>query len=570
MKTNIINKIQTGVAVMAAALICTACSDTWDDHYGVAETGEKGSLWTAIKTDANLSNFAKVVEALGYDKVLGSDQILTVFAPVNDHFSAAQADSVINIYNTQKENHVKDQDNMAIKQFLKNHIALYNNSVSATSQDSISMLNGKYIALNNNRFGNSNLLTKNELHSNGILFKIDNKLDYAYNVFEYLKEDNDLKKLADFLYSYNVYEFNENKSVPGGVRDGKTWYLDSVEYLNNIVLNNYGLLNHEDSTYWQAVPTDKEWDRMFNEYVNYFNYSPKIDKKERDSLVLNNTQLAIYQGTTFSMTLQKDKWKDSLRSTSYHRNIVPSENLYTLGYHYKYLNPFEEGGVFANAKQIDCSNGKVLKVDDWKINAIPYFQYRKIEAENLSNQDTISAVSGDGNIRTVPVSSPYYNKVYNNRFFEMQGETNASRPTVRFKVPNILSNISYDVYVVILPATAYNQDATDELPNCVQLRMYYVDEKGNSKNQQMPNPNPTDGKFYFITDPKEITYLPMAIDYKFPTCSYALDGADVKVEVIGRTLNTKTLREKYSGTIRIDAVLFVPHGVDPRDNANNI
>ena len=83
-------KLYTKVLGLAlAALTFTACSDTWDEHYeGLADGVHEGSLWQAIKSDPELSNFASVLEACGFDKSLASSQVFTVFAPTNASFSA--------------------------------------------------------------------------------------------------------------------------------------------------------------------------------------------------------------------------------------------------------------------------------------------------------------------------------------------------------------------------------------------------------------------------------------------------------------------------------------------------
>jgi uncharacterized surface protein with fasciclin (FAS1) repeats len=83
---NIYKKV-LGLAL--AVLTFAACSDTWDEHYDrLGEGKNDASLWQAISQNSNLSNFAKVIQACGYDKALNSSQVFTVFAPTNEHFSA--------------------------------------------------------------------------------------------------------------------------------------------------------------------------------------------------------------------------------------------------------------------------------------------------------------------------------------------------------------------------------------------------------------------------------------------------------------------------------------------------
>ena len=117
----IYNKV-IGLAV--AALTFAACADTWEDHFDKKGEGVNDiSLWQAITQNGNLSNFAKVVEACGYDKALNSSQVFTVFAPTNDQFSAEEVNQLIADYNAEKGK-VNDEDNTVIKEFIQNHIAM--------------------------------------------------------------------------------------------------------------------------------------------------------------------------------------------------------------------------------------------------------------------------------------------------------------------------------------------------------------------------------------------------------------------------------------------------------------
>ena len=89
----IYNKV---IGLALVALTFMACSDTWDEHYDtIGEGTNDATLWQAITQNGNLSNFAKVVQACGYDKALNSSQVFTVFAPTNDQFSAQEADELI-------------------------------------------------------------------------------------------------------------------------------------------------------------------------------------------------------------------------------------------------------------------------------------------------------------------------------------------------------------------------------------------------------------------------------------------------------------------------------------------
>ena len=189
MRNNIYNKV-LGLAV--AALTLAACADTWNDHFeGSSQGAQDGSLWQAIKQNSNLSNFASVVAACGYDMSLDGTQVFTVFAPTNDHFSSEEAAKLITQYN-QEKGKVSDDDNSVIKEFVQNHIALFNHSVSPSSNDSLTLMNGKNAILTSGSINNASFLSTNQLYRNGVLFVIGETINYEPTVFEYLRKDADL------------------------------------------------------------------------------------------------------------------------------------------------------------------------------------------------------------------------------------------------------------------------------------------------------------------------------------------------------------------------------------------
>ena len=146
--------------VFATAL--TSCADEWDDHYqGSLDTSANApTLYEQVKADPELANFLRVVDHVGYNAVLSSPQTLTLWAPA---ITAAQADSINKLYDEQRQllvtlpdgskRNTKDKDNTAVTQFMQNHIALFGHSVNTNYEDSIRMMNGKYMVLTSNDLG---------------------------------------------------------------------------------------------------------------------------------------------------------------------------------------------------------------------------------------------------------------------------------------------------------------------------------------------------------------------------------------------------------------------------------
>ena len=576
-RNNIYNKV---IGLALVALTFMACSDTWDEHYDKKGEGTiDATLWQAITQNGNLSNFAKVVQACGYDKALNSSQVFTVFAPTNDQFSAQEADELIAGYNAEKGK-VTEDDNTVIKEFIQNHIAMYTHSVSPTTNDSLLLMNGKKMTLTANSFGNNTILSNNQHYSNGILFTIQGKAHYFPTVFEYLRKDADLDSIASFFYNTRFYrkEFLPERSVAGGLENGKTVYLDSV-FVQQDDLWDYlwAEINHEDSTYWMVVPTNQEWKKLIEEYEPYFNYDNTTPF--RDSMVYTLPRLAIVDGTTFSRTLNTDAHlTDSALSTSAAETYVSREyqwgnkNLHYYQFGGRSANntqkPFSATGIFTGTEDIVCSNGLVKKTNDWRINKLnTFYQWIIIEAEDGSSikevskkenstthdmEPTIKAVT-----RNVMNENRFNGKVWSNAFVEFQQMSTTVNHSVTFNIRDVLSNIGYDIYLVTAPALANDSNATESerIPVKLDCSINYHNQEGETVKEVL--------KSKISNNADIVDYILLAEDFKFPTATYGLTETepqitlDVKTNVSSSELRSK----KFDRTMRIDCIMLVPHGI---------
>ena len=556
---------------LAALTFCT-CSDEWDNHYNTQQVGNGRSLWETISTDNTLSNFASVIQATGYDKALGSSQVFTVFAPTNDALTADQAEKWIDTYNQEKAESKKDEDNKTIKEFVKNHITLYNKSVSELSNDTIVMVNGKYLKLDGETLDGHNLSLTNSHHTNGVLFKVDHQVNYFYNVFEYLATDADLDSVAKFLYSYNEYEFMPELSVPGGIENGQTVYLDSVTVLENELFGRIGLINEEDSTYTMLVPTNQAWSKLVTEYENYFNYCDFV--QGRDSLKHLNTRMAIVRGTVFSHT-NNQHWADSAVSV----NAVPySLRKYMYGSadaaYYIYYNTMAEGGVFNGVVEKECSNGRVMKADNWNIDKTQSFLQNVImEGEARNSQAKVDETKTVTPLQSTYVASthPFYNKISNNGFVEIVPTTANARPKVQFYIDNVLSNLAYDIQLVLVPTWTGELTSAGVVetvkPNFMNVRLWSLKQDATDNSiENTANWNVEQLLKNYETNFKregvDTTYITMdtitvASNYVFPTSSYGLETPQVMLEIEG--LGIAAFKDRYQSTIRVDAIILKPH-----------
>ena len=569
MKRNNIYKTVLGLAM--AALTLTACTDEWDDHYDDKSSSVLGgTLWDAIQQDNNLSNFANVVRACGYDKALGSSQVFTVFAPTNDCFSSSEAEALIAAYNLEKGR--MDEDEIStVKEFLQNHIALYNHSVSSLSNDSIVLMNGKYAILSSGSIDNSPFLTTNQHYSNGILFTVGNQVKFFPNLFEYMRKDSELDSLYHFFYNERFYrsEFQAYESVPGGIEDGKTVYLDSVFRQQNDLFEYDFLsarLNREDSTYWMVAPTNRVWRELIEEYTNYFNYDNTVEN--RDSMSYTNPRLAIVKGTVFSRTINKDAaLRDSAMSTNAVTGIYRSSYWGNDSLHYyQYNNPLGENGVLTGTRNVECSNGTMMISDDWKIDKKEtFFQNIIVEAEGSGAIREVSKTTNSSTneeeetitprTRRVEADNAFYNKVSNNYFVEFEPTKTTVNHSVTFNISNVLSNIGYDIYLVTAPALANDSNATaiQRLPTILRCNLSYHNQDGTSQTTQLVSS--------VTTQPDIVDHILLAENFKFPVCSFGLEeeNTQVSLNVETRVTSTQQRNNTHTRTMRIDCIVLKPH-----------
>ena len=591
MITKYIKKAAKGVTYLllysSTPLLLASCSDTWDDHYeGTVAGANDGSLWEAIRNNSELSNFSSVIEATGYDKSLGSSQVFTVFAPTNANFSKSEADELIAQYKQEKKT-VNDADNTVIKEFVQNHIALYNHSVSPSSNDSIVLMNGKYAVLKSGALDNSSFQLTNQLYGNGVLFTVSEPVHYSANVFEYMRKDAELDSVRAFLYNPWFYykKFNPASSVEGGIDElGRTIYLDSAFVQRNDLFEELGEINSEDSTYWMVVPTNDQWRLLLEQYEPYFKYDTRIGNQltvgSLDSLIYTNTRMAILKGTTFSRTVNKNIFagvKSSGIDSVYSTNAVLDYNLRNTKWgnnfnYFQYFNPLASGGVLDEADSVSCSNGRVMKVHDWKLNQLQTFnRWIVVQAESAGSIKEIST-STDKNGNIVPMASninrsvtnnEYKKHVWNSSFVEFQ-PTTTSPYDVTFNIKNVLSNMGYDIYLVSAPAAAADSNAVDTLGTKLRCSLKYYDHDGKAITELLTSKHTPRASSSNIIETKgtEMDYILLAEDYKFPVCTYGVkeDEPEVRLFVENRTLNSDLRDGKFNKITRIDCILLVPHG----------
>ena len=579
MKTNkfIYNKVYGLLCVLC--LLSVSCSDAWDEHYEAKPGGmsSQPTLLENIKNDNSLSDFSRVLKAIGAEEMLNSPQMLTIWAP-----RTINADSIIAVYQTDETKGVKWDDNRAVTQFFQNHAAQYSRIISSMTNDTIKMMNKKYMQLkgisategtiDGKAFGDATI------SSNGVLYKTDNILRFFPNVREFLAQRSELDSITSAIERFDEYELNESASVAGGIVDGKTVYLDSVTTLRNDLLSAYGYIQREDSVYTFLAPTNAIWDSEYARYSKFFNYEPKT-VQNTDSLTDANIRQAILCGRFFN-TNSTNRYnrhpEDSLVNTMYYerQSHNPRTNVY--------YDP--NNNLLAGLEKVECSNGFVYVDNKGAIdprttfltrNDYPAYYaqyYRNDLPKNSKGEETMNI---DNSLSYYVYDSLDNTKILKTfRYTQVSPVSQLDNAEIIFALPNTMSNVYYNVYVVTVPAPRGNKEVN--LPCLFQVRCAQRADNGNIVNGEWyVNPIPLTANedianwnqlYPAITNSQncyvasglnaDTVLVQSAVTFKYS--SYGLSDPVVKLNIKSTGPTAGTLTGFYSRTLRISEIILVP------------
>ena len=570
------HKILAGAMLFGFMLAGSSCQD----EVGIKVTPETPfadkTLYEIIVGEPDLTDFVEVINACGAhcaDSLFNQSRVYTVWAPVNGTFNK---DSII--AETVADSIGNSNRDIVFRSFVQAHIANHLVAANGTleSNNNVLLLNNKNAAFVGDykegyTFSGIELEEKNIRVKNGILHKLAAPSEYKYSIWEYMKiahgDTWSIDSVAQYLYSYNVTEFNEGQSISGPIVNGEQTFIDSVFTTSNVWLDAWrgvGNINNEDSTYIVYVPTDELWEKMVKHAESHYNYDfsfanmTEATKIERDSLRRYYARLNNLKYMSYSVNEQK--------------HVASSDS----------AMPAYRGGkraLFAKAEldgenvvfEKELSNG-IFKV----VNAMPYKQTDlwhdtiSLEGENRSmwnweekdmpeEVEVLTAYKSQLNKDSMLLGA----EVSGGAYFSYTRETAAN--TAKFKIPKVLS-AKYHVAIVFVPKNITNELVDKE-------KMYPT------KMTIAVKQNPGVGsaiKLYEATRTKALYTDPFKMDTMFLTtngekaviqpkyCEF-YDGSaakdyNVTLEITS-ILATNAEKNKgiyYDGAIRIDKILFIP------------
>ena len=125
--------------------------------------------------------------------------------------------------------------------------------------------------------------------------------------------------------------------------------------------------------------------------------------------------------------------------------------------------------------------------------------------------------------------------------------------SANYQLNNTLSG-SYDVYLILLPKSVYDQENPDVRPCKFKATINYMDEKGKSQSYTCLN---EDGKNEFTSDPYRVDSVLLARDFKFPSCNYGQNNTNFSIKI--QCSITARQTSSYAREMYLDCIYLRPH-----------
>ena len=462
------NKFKYGM--MAAAVVLAASCTDFDDYNEAYQTGSPESqktLWENISEREELSQFASLLEKVGYDKVLSSSRFYTVFAPENNTFD-------FDTYNAMDSANLVDR-------FVNCNVADYNYVVSAPKEQRVEVLSEKRYDLQNVTgltFGDNNILSANIPSINGTIHITDGASYFVPNLYEYIfdqaEEDT---SMYQYFSKYEQTYLDVANSVVGPIDSlGRQTYSDSVIIVRNVICDEtiYAALDNEDSIYTMIYPTDHAYDAAYKRISSYFNLPSTM-----------KYYITTADGTGEPLTLSDENGdydKAELSDSLIRRSIVSSLAL-SHGNKYNYwleetghvsmhdpklldsLSTTGRGPLLSNGQEVIAQTlGEPVKVSNGYVRRVDSLALRSWDVwcpeihVDLSRDRGYGISVSSATMNTLTLIGEGETTTYRYLDVRSSGENNS---TLYFNIPNVRS-AEYNIYIVFVPE--FNAPLEDRRP----------------------------------------------------------------------------------------------------------
>lgn len=591
------------MAIACGMLAATSCTD-YIDYNTVPEAIDPAAdktLWENISANDNLSDFASVLQRVGYDKMLNTPGAYTVWAPINGSFDM---DSLSQVSDAKVE-----------KEFLRNVIASYTHRENDLNDTIVYMLNGKLLKFSNKNtpalsFDGQSILPNsinpavfNYPSVNGLLYNVAVPAAFRYNGYEYISEAADIaNSMATYVKKYETIILDEASSIKGDIIDGVQHYDDSVVIVTNTLIedNLRSQINNEDSTYTVLIPTDEAWEKAYKRISSYYKYIPKIAYQDLQSPAVGTnkgttgtimkadlgkvetTLSSAPAGSEFSTA--ESYWTDSITKRWITNNLIFSET------NRKYNSKLITGMSFAENDTLYSTTRNYLTnptlLDEATIERIKLSNghARIINRLPFTPEDTYAPIirtSNVGRIVTATGSGYTYERIHKVNLdpkvcvleegYPYLTYVKADIPSASnfaaeldFYLNDVLST-TYDIYAVIVPARVEDPTTPDSV--CKPYTLYFDINYTDASNTQITGR--FDGDTIQVGTAKVKKVKPFLVgDLKvdtvklgritFPIC-YAGTEAKPNIKVM-HSVNSflSSYKKKYEQVLRVANIILEP------------
>lgn len=501
--------------LLLAVFALASCQDGWENHYSQEVVGKSTlSLFDYIASQDELTTFAGMLAATGYDTLLNAGQVYTVWAPTNEALTGLTFSS-------------PDK----LKLFVENHISWFSHPVREANNKTIITVNNKRLFFTKTGVGYSYddrpILHTDAAVRNGLVHVLDGYIPYRLNLWEFLLQANGIDSIQTYLNSLFDYELDGEASY-----DSNGILVDSIFKVTNPFLTYLGALDNEDSTYTVVVPDNQAWSEGLNLTKSYFRTLPAQGGETTQAY---NAKWSLVRDLVF-YGRQKAPFATPILTSTYGNELGQPDSLFAgmtrseLSNGYVYTT-----SVFPYKPSKSWHKPIIIEAEDPQENGRTPNNYTIV---NTSSVGTGLDVSNGTFITCIPKSN-----------------TSVSKLFVRFPIPNTLS-ATYNIYAVFVPSSVINK--ADTRPYKLDFYISYINESG----RQI-----TDARLLakVVTDSTAMTKVLVAEKWKF-TYSNIVDepgllGSDkttVSLNIMNAAGTTANELASFNRTIRIDCIILEP------------
>lgn len=257
-----------------------ACSENeWDNHVKGSDENLNADILNRIKSNPELSIFARAIQKTGYDILLSQPNNFTVFALPNSAWSG-----------------IDTTDTNTLRKIIAYQIA-YGKNISSDPaiHSALQMVNTKYVRYDNgsNTFEGAKIVSADNIAGNGVFHIVDKPFNLKDNVFEHIIANYKELEQVKYIESLNTKVMDTKKSIQIGVNAKGELLYDTVWADVNAFLETYPI-NDENSLVTYIVLEDDGFNALKNKYTPYL-------KQQVDSLTEPLAKLSICQDFVISL-----------------------------------------------------------------------------------------------------------------------------------------------------------------------------------------------------------------------------------------------------------------------------